>query len=170
MKQIKILTGLVSLLFVPGLLRAQPAQHGSHSHGAALASIAIEGKKGKLTLETPASAIYGFEREAKSKADQMRKDRGLKKLQENIAQIFAFAESAKCELKLEVYEVQQQKSHADVHSEFSFECAEPLKGTELTVSIQKQFPKIKKLQVQVIMDDVQKSQEIVKDGEKIGLQ
>ena len=158
-------TGILLLASISFAQRAAPA----HSHGAAEARIAIQGKKGKIEIEAPASAIYGFEHEAKSKADQARKEKGMNKLDEKIAEIFAFAETLNCKIKKEVSEVQQQKDHADVFVEYLMECDQPLKDSELTVSMQKHFPKIKKLNVQLMVDDVQKAQEVLKDGEKIGL-
>lgn len=169
MKSSVFLLALFTILNISFARAAEESKQKVHSHGAAEARIVIEGKRGKIEFESPTSAIYGFEYEAKTQADKGRKEKAIKLLQDKIADIFSFPAEKKCEFKTEVYEVQQEKTHANLFAEFSFTCAEPLKGAELTVSVQKQFPKIKKLKVDLAADEVQKSKEIEKDGETIGL-
>jgi hypothetical protein len=167
MKSCVFLTAVLSVL-MSSPAWAQGPKQANHNHGAAEARIAIEGKRGRIEFESPTSAIYGFEYEAKTTADKSRKEKAIQLLQDKISDIFSLPSEKKCQYKTEVYEVQQEKNHASLFAEFSVNCAEDLKGSEMVVSIQKTFPKIKKIKIDLLVNDVQKSQTIEKDGESIG--
>lgn len=141
-----------------------------HLHGLATTTMGFDDKKGKIELHVNAEAIYGFEHEATSKKDKTRKEKGLAKLEEKIADMIVFDKSLNCEIKKEIFEVnQERRSHAEVIAEFSVTCAAPVAGTNVEFNFQKAFPRIKTVQVDVIVDSVQKSAEITKNGESLEL-
>jgi len=144
-------------------------EQGAHVHGTAHVSIGFDGKKGKITMESPADSLFGFEHEAKSKKDRQKKDEALKKLEEKISEMIVFDPSLQCEIKKEIFEVNQQRNHSDVDAEFAVTCQGPVAGTSVSFNFQKVFPRFKKVQVDVIADQVQKSLEVKKNGESLDL-
>lgn len=155
------------LLF--SLMAMAHSEHGAHVHGAGKVSLAFDGKKGKLELHAPAEAIYGFEHAAKSQKDKQKKEAGLKKLGEQMSEMVVLDPALKCEIKLDMYEVIEKKNHSDVESEFSIACEQPVAGSTITFNFQKVFPRLKKVEVEVLADQVQKSLEIKKNGETLEL-
>lgn len=143
--------------------------HGAHVHGVGQLSLAFDGMKGKIQLEAPAEALFGFEHDAKSKKDLQRKDAALKKLEEKISEMIVFEESLKCLIKKDIFEVNQTKSHADVEAEFSITCEKSVQGSSIEFHFQKVFPNLKNVKVDVLVNDLQKSIEVKKNGESIGL-
>ena len=143
-------------------------EHSAHVHSAGKVSLAFDGKKGKLEFHAPAETIYGFEHSAKSKKDKQKKDEGLAKL-DSMAEMVVFDPSLKCEVKKEIFEVIEQKSHSDVDAEFSINCEAPVAGSTVTFNFQKVYPRLKKVQVEVLIDQVQKSLEVKKNGDSLEL-
>lgn len=155
------------LLF--SMMALAQSDHGAHVHGAGKVSLAFDGKKGKLEFHAPAEAIYGFEHRAISKKDKQKKDEALKKLGERISEMVVFDPSLKCETKLDMYEVVEKKNHSDVEAEFNITCEAPAAGSVVTFNFQKVFPRLKKVQLEVLVDQVQKSLEVTKNGETLEL-
>lgn len=158
---------LKALLFA--VMAMAHSQQGAHVHGVGKASLAFDGKKGKLEMHAPAEAIYGFEHAAKSQKDKQKKEAGLKKLGEQVAEMIVFDPALKCEIKLDMYEVIEKKNHSDVESEFSIVCEKPVAGSTVTFNFQKVFSRLKKVQVDVLADQVQKSLVVQKNGETLEL-
>ena len=144
-------------------------EHGAHVHGEAQLSIAFDGKKGKIEVHAPAQVIYGFEQEATSKKDKARKEKGLAKLESGISDIVSFDPELKCEIKKDIFEVLQKKNHADIEAEFSVICENAVAGSTVTFNPQKAFSSLKKVKVDLLVDQIQKSIEVTKNGESLEL-
>lgn len=141
----------------------------AHVHGVAKAALAFEGKTGKIEMSLPSSAIYGFEYMPKTAKDKKAKEAGLQKLEDKIAEMFVLDPSLKCEIKKEIFEVDQRENHSDIDAEFRVNCEKSPVGTSVMVNVAKIFPRIKTVQVDVIAEGVQKSQEVKTGGESIEL-
>lgn len=144
-------------------------EHGAHVHGAGEVKMGFDGKKGKIEMEVPADTLFGFEHEAKSKKDKQAKEEALKKLEERISEMIVFDPALKCEIKKEIFEVNQEKSHADVNAEFNVNCQAPVAGSTVSFHFQKVFSRLKKVQVDAIADGVQKSAQVLKNGDSLEL-
>lgn len=156
-------------VFLLSMMVFAAREQGSHVHGRGHVSLAFDGAKGKIQLETPAEAIFGFEHEAKTKADKKKKDEALQKLENKISEMIVFESAAKCEIKKEIIEVNLVKGHADINAEFSVVCQQSVAGTSISFYFQKVFSSLKHVQVDVLVDEVQKSMEVKKNGESLGL-
>lgn len=141
----------------------------SHVHGQGQVNVAIQGKRGQIEFRAPAEALFGFEYEARSKADKRKKDKALKALDEKISEMIVLDENARCQIRKEISEVIQGRKHIDVEVEYIIECEAPLAGTSIEFNFKKVFPRLKKVKVDLIADDVQKSLETTKNGESIEL-
>ncbi|WP_295903089.1 ZrgA family zinc uptake protein [uncultured Bdellovibrio sp.] len=144
-------------------------EQGAHVHGAGKVSMGFDGKKGKIEMEIPADTLFGFEHEARSKKDKQKKEEALKKLEEKISEMIVFDPALKCEIKKEIFEVNQENNHADVDAEFSVTCQAPMAGSSVSFHFSKVFSRLKKVQVDVIADGVQKSAQVLKNGDSLDL-
>lgn len=159
---------MLKTVLISGLLFAA-SDHGAHVHGSADVNMAFDGKKGKIEFHVPADSLFGFEHEAKSKKDKATKEAALKNLSEKINDMIVFDSKLSCEVKMEIYEVIQKKNHADVEAEYGVHCQSPVAGSTITFDLQKVFPRLKKVKVNVLADGVQKSLETSKSGDSLEL-
>lgn len=154
-----------------GFAQTEPAPQPqkAHVHGEGTASLAFDGKKGKLDMSLPAESIMGFEHQAKSAKDRKAKEEALLKLEEKISDMVVLDPSLKCEIKKEIFEVIESKNHSDVDAEFNITCEQPALGSTVKFNFAKVFPRMKKIKVDVIAGEVQKSVEVKKGGESLEL-
>lgn len=144
-------------------------EHGAHLHGYAKVTMGFDGKNGKIEFHAPAGAIYGFEYIAKSAKDKANKEQSLKKLSEKVSEMIQFDHSLKCEINMDMYEVDQKDNHADIDVEYNVKCDKSPADSVVTFNVQKVFPRIKTVKVDVLLGEVQKSQEFKKSGETLEL-
>ncbi len=132
-------------------------EHKSHSHEAGEVSIAFEGTKGKLFLDSSGDTIYGFEHPAKNKIDQKRQKEALDKLEANISTMISFEKKLNCLFSKEKIGIAEASGHSDVEASFAIVCNQDPTGSMLTFNFQKVFPALKEVIVQLLIGDIQKS-------------
>lgn len=157
----------IILLSIMMMAAAQAA--GPHIHGAAQLSLGFDGSKGKIEFRVPGETLFGFEHQAKTKKDRDAKDAALKALNEGISKMIEFNKDLGCEIKMEASQVNQEKDHSDIEVEYSVNCQKPVAGSSITFNFKKGLSRIKKVKVDVIADEVQKSLEVTKNGESLDL-
>jgi hypothetical protein len=86
-----------------------------------------------------------------------------------MSEMVVLDESLRCNIRKEISEVIQGRKHIDVEAEFVIECENPLAGSSIEFNFRKVFPRLKKVKVDLIADDVQKSMETTKNGESVEL-
>ena len=174
-------------------------EHGAHQHGVGTVGVAFEALKGKVEFKIPAESIVGFEHEAKKDSDKKKQAEALAKFESKISEMLVFDTSLKCVYIKEKIEVLREENHDDhkdgeknekqlsgkakknkhqhhnhaAHSDFvalyNVNCEKSPAGTDLTVKIHSQFKKVKKLELQLIVDNLQKAQTITKDNTIVSL-
>ena len=159
-------------------------EHGAHQHGVGTVGLAFEANKGKLEFKIPAESIIGFEHEAKKESDIKKQTEALAKFESKINEMIVFDSTLKCTLtkeKVEIVreqEVKEDKSHkhkhthgahSDFEARYDVGCEKSPAGTDLTIKIHSQFKKIKKIELQIILDNLQKAQTVTKDGVVVSL-
>lgn len=136
----------------------QHREHGAHAHGAGSLGIAFEGANGNIEFKIPGESIIGFEHTAKTDKDKKQRDEALGKLETQISAMLVFDSTLNCKItKEKIAVIAESKKHSDVVASFKVVCDKSPLGTEIYFNFQKQFPKIKALEVQVIADNLQKS-------------
>ena len=167
--KINLLSGI--LFLVQSLNASEHRHQGSHEHGAGKIGIAFEGANGKMDFRIPSESIFGFEHEAKSAKHRAAQKSGLTKLEKNISQMVAFEPSLQCVISTDKIEIVKEKSgsHSDTAAAYSIKCAKSPAGSAITFSFQKEFPKIKDLDVEVVVDSLQKSIEVKESGVRLEL-
>ncbi len=92
---------MATMVMVPSLVVAdehEPRHHDAHEHGAAVLSIAQQGKEFELLLHSPAFNIVGFEHHPNSDHERALVNDAMQTLNQGEA-LFSFPSSAKCELE-----------------------------------------------------------------------
>lgn len=152
-----------SLLIANSSLAQKHHHHSekSHVHGSAKVSLAFEGTKGKLEFESPAESTVGFEHKARTEADQKKVAATLDLIKNKITEMVLFDPELKCVWKpLEVKINIENDSHSETHAEFDINCEKSPVASKIDFHFTKIFPKLKKVDVQVLVDDKQKSLQV----------
>ena len=144
-------------------------QHGAHSHGSAELGIAFDGLGGTVELKIPNNDFLGFEHEAKSAEDKKKTEDAFKKLENSFSEIVVFDSSTQCEAKKQKIEIVRDGSHSESVASFLVTCQKTILGTKIAFNLQKFFPRLRNLNVQVLAGDLQKSLKVKKSGEVIEL-
>ncbi len=160
---------MTSLVFVANAKEQKShREHGAHAHGAGSLGMAFEGTTGRIDFKMPGESVIGFEYVAKSAKDKSKRDAALLILEKSIAEMIVFESSLNCRFTKEKIEIiAESAKHSSVAASFKIDCAKSPVGTEIVFNFQKQFPKIKDLDVEVVADTVQKSVEVKKNNTKL---
>lgn len=159
---------MFKVLLIAMISGAAPVQT-AHVHGEAKVSIAFDGLKGKIEVHAPGESIFGFEHEARSKKDIRAKDKSMAKLEENISEMVKFSADSGCEIKKDIFEVNQMKGHSELTAEFSVACSASPAGSSIVFNFKKSFPGMKKVKVDFLMGELQKSLQVLADGDSLEL-
>lgn len=165
----KVMLISIAALSLTANAQAQTKESKAHVHGAAQVSMGFDGSKGKIEFMAPAETVFGFEHQARSKKDREVKDKGMQVLSDKMSEMIVFDKELACEIKMEASQVNQEKDHADVEAEYAVICQKPVAGSTITFNFKNGFSRIKKVKVDVIADEVQKSLEVKKNGESLDL-
>ncbi len=157
------------IILVSFCAQAGKHQHKAHAHGAAKIGIAFEGLSGKITFESPGESIFGFEYAAKTEVDKKKQAAALSQLENEISQIVVFENQLKCVFSKESIAVKQDGKHSELEASFTVTCEKDLANTSLIMNVQKTFPKLKNVDVQILVGEIQKSLAANKNGVKIEL-
>jgi hypothetical protein len=145
-------------------------EHGTHVHGSAEMSIAFDGNKGQIDFKSPSDSTVGFEHKPGKNADKKKIEDTFKKIETNIANMIIFDSALKCQFTKEKIETAYESdTHSDTVINYKVLCAKSPVGSTLTFNFQKYFPALKDIDAQVLIDSLQKSVEIRKDGTKLEL-
>ncbi len=148
---------LLSLMaFVPAGAKSQKTQK-AHVHGKAELSLAFDQEKGSLQFETPAFAIVGFEHSVKSEVDRKKVQMGIDEFEKQVSKMIHFEEGLRCRFEKEKVQVQSDEhQHSDFVAIYNLHCTRSPLGTSIRFDFKK-FPKLEKVEVTILVGDLQKS-------------
>lgn len=141
--------------------------HGAHQHGAVSMGLAFDGLVGQLEIKFPSESLFGFEREAKSEKDKKIVTEAISRLEKNISQMLILSESLGCRFEkqtIEIKKASEKSNHSDTEALFKITCEKSPKETTLNFRFHSAFSRIKTIDAQVVVDDVQKSIKIENDN------
>lgn len=147
------------------------SEHGGHRHahvhGAAKLEVAVDGADIQLHLESPLEGVLGFEHapandKERAAVAQMRKTLA------NGGALFAPTTAAQCKFvegKLDAPLLEAGPAgkkgphavHGDLAADFRFTCAQPAKLTGVEVRLFEVFPKMRRIDAQVVSGKGQKA-------------
>lgn len=158
-------------VFLAALLMAVPASaqdhghaHHAHRHGAADLEVAVEGGEIHLRLASPLESLLGFEHAPRN--DQERAAvAAMRQTLADAGRLFAPTAAAQCILKsaeinapaLDAKSASAKEQHADLTAEFRLICAQPAKLTGMEVRLFQSFPKMRRIDAQVVSGKGQKA-------------
>ena len=164
----KFIPALALLLISSPVLAQDHHGHGhAHVHGVAKLEVAVEGADINLHLESPLEGVLGFEH-----APGNDKERAIvaqmRKTMANGGALFAPTTAAQCkfvESKLEAPVLEARPAgkpdahaaHGDLDADFRFTCAQPAKLTGVEVRLFEAFPKLRRIDAQVVSGKGQKA-------------
>ncbi len=159
------------LVVVSSFASAQHREHKAHKHGAGKFEMAFQGANGQIDIEAPSEGLYGFEYVPNTDDDKRKQHDALSLLETNISDMIKFDPELKCEISKIKIEVDQHEGgkHSDIDASFKVICQKSPLGTTFVFNIQKTFPKLKDVKIDVVVDDLQKSFVANKDGSKLVL-
>ena len=170
--------GGMAAVLVVGASIASGASQRVHVHGVGHINIVVEGKQATVEFLAPAEGLYGFEHQARTKAEQEKRDAALARLQEKISTMVVFEADRGCQFTTKKIAVEedmedehehgkgtektQKKSgeHSEVHAEFTVTCEKPLAGSQVRFGVAKIFPTIKTVHVQALSEAGQTGVEV----------
>lgn len=160
----------VVLLFSFSLIKTQ-AHTNAHVHGVGDISIAFDATQGKLEFESPADSTVGFEHNPKNLEQKKKLADTLELLKTKMTDMVVFDRELKCAFtsKIADFEIEKGSNHASTRAHFDIVCAKSPKGSTLGLKFTHLFPKLKKVTVQILVDDLQKSVTVDKDSISVDL-
>lgn len=168
MKYIIFLFTIASVQFVHAHGKSH-REHKAHSHGVGQMGIAFEGAKGEIDFDIPGESVIGFEHKATKKADIKKTEDAIRLLTTKISEMVVFDAALKCVITPNDIKIVHEGQHSEVEARFSVQCEKTPASTDITFNFQKVFKRIKKVEVQVVADTLQKAATIQNDGAKITL-
>src|SRR6267143_1665197 len=89
--------GLMAAALVIWTSTSSGASQRAHVHGVGHMNIVVEGTQATVEFLAPAEGLYGFEHQARTKAEQDKRDAALARLQENISTMVVFEADRGCQ-------------------------------------------------------------------------
>ncbi|MDJ0740014.1 MAG: DUF2796 domain-containing protein [Gammaproteobacteria bacterium] len=145
-------------------------QHGAHVHGQATLSIAIDGARVEVALESPAANLFGFEHRPKTAADKAAVAAATQVLGDG-ERLFRFDAGAGCRLVDAEIEssmlgsdshqhhhdgdAHADDTHADVAAHYRFDCSDASRIREVGVELFAHFERLERLDVQFVTSESQ---------------
>lgn len=149
----KVLPALAVLVFSAP---AYADEHHAHQHGVAKLEVAVEGGSLSLHLESPLEGVLGFEHAPRNDQERAVVAEMRKKLADG-GKLFAPTTAAQCTLKSVQIEAPTldakpvtSEAHGDLDADFLFTCAQPTKLTGLEVRLTQAFPKLRRIDAEVV--------------------
>lgn len=148
---------------------AEHREHAAHVHGSGNLGIAFDGGIGKIDFKIPSESILGFEHSAKSEKDKKTMKEELEKLESKFSEMVVFESSLNCQFSKEKVDVINHGKHSETVANFTVNCSKSPEGTKIVFNFQKFFPRIKDLDVLVLVGSQQRSIEAKQSGTIIEL-
>lgn len=135
-------------------LKALGSSLDAHVHGYVNLDIAVDKKELLIMLKTPAESFLGFEYKAKTlkekqKLEEVRKS-WLKDLKVNLGEV-ALKNCTQKDSKWK--QVFMGENHSQIEAEAYFSCKKLLSGKTLLISFKRDYKRIQKINLQVILDN-----------------
>lgn len=160
-----------AFLFAVAFAKSEHHEHGAHVHGRGELSVAFDGAKGTIEFRAPGESVVGFEHEAKSAKDKARVAEAFGKLEKRAGEVVKFEASLKCVVTKDKIEAQKDDDgpYATIVASYAVTCEKSPKGSKVTFAPATVFPKLKDVDVTLLIDDLQKSAEAGPKGVDVQL-
>jgi len=153
---------IVSMFFSLIINASESNNIKAHSHGVAKIELAVDQKQLSISFEAPADSILGFEHQPKTQDEKALVENKKNNWKEEYKEIFHADFLSGCKLENSNWELKSHgKSHREIEASVLFSCNTILSGKILKISLIKKYPKVEKLNWEILRTDgsVQKGQE-----------
>jgi hypothetical protein len=163
---------LLSILILSTTIAgAKAGEHslGAHEHGSIKMGLAVEKNTAELDLDGPAESFIGFEYLPHTEKDKQTLEKAKNLWEKNLLSVVSFnkalgckvseasfkqiideKETAEAQAKIKDKSKKESGVHSDIEAKAKVTCAKNLAGSELQISLLKNFARIKKLKVEVL--------------------
>jgi hypothetical protein len=140
-------------------------QH-THEHGAAKVAVAVDGNVVTITAEIPGDGVFGFEHAPRNDKEKAAVASATDTLRNKPDSLFVFDAALACKAtgvsvksSLEAHAESHEKdgeqdhdedAHADVDADYTFTCKSAPGGTKLRLGLLAVFPRVKRVDLQVL--------------------
>ena len=147
---------LLALIALPHQLYA----HQAHSHTDGRASLALDKAEGVFDLELPATALIDFEHKPKNPVQKIKLQKALQTLESSTSEVLVIDSAFGCSIsksKAEVLYSGKNDSLSEFKLSSQLKCLKMPSLSAIKLKILKKYPKLDKIEVQVLLGDLQKS-------------
>lgn len=146
---------LAALILISGSLIANEKHHSkkslsAHEHGSVKLAIGVDNNVMEVDFDGPSESFVGFEYAPKTAKEKAKFEETKTLWEKNLLTILTPAAGLDCKITEASFSQEVEGSHAEIEAKAKVTCAKNLAGTELKVSLLKVFPKIKKLNAEII--------------------
>ena len=171
---------ILSVLLATSLASASEHSLGAHEHGTLKLGMAVEKNSVDIDLDGPTESFISFEYLPKTEKEKkvfnnvknlwekhflelvtFDKKLNCKISEANFKQIIDQKETAEAQAMIKDAKKKEEGVHSDIEAKAKISCSGDIAGTNVQISLKKQFKNIKKLTVEVISNET-KSVEITK--------
>ncbi len=123
-----------------------------HVHGEVKLSVVISDDKKEisLNLEAPMESILGFEHAPKSPEEKRLYEQAKKIWMQDFLQVMSIDQNFQCNINNVKFEHALEDSHGSIQAEANLQCKKVLQNAMMSVKLIKQFPKIKKIHMEIL--------------------
>lgn len=160
---------LSTLLIFSFSFSASAKKSKAHVHGAAKLSLAIDSNhQGEMILEGSGEVLVGFESKPKNMQQEKALQDAQEKLKDKISELVLLPPSSQCQIQQKSFAIEYQGHHSDFKSTYQIQCQSSLSGA-VEFLFSQNFPRMKKLSVEIITDQIQKQFEATSKKTKLEL-
>lgn len=143
---------LAALVVMSGALGANEKHHSlsAHEHGSVKLAIAVENNVMEVDFDGPSESFIGFEHAPKTAKEKATYESAKTLWEKNLLTVLTPAAGLDCKISEASFAQEIEGSHAEIEAKAKVTCAKNLAGTELKVGLLKAFPKVKKLNAEII--------------------
>lgn len=140
-----------------------------HEHGVGELYIGISGNKMAAIMSVPAETIVGFEYEPKKEKDIQEQQKKIADLEKNFFAMVNLDADYKCEKEKASTEVKREGNHGELTLNASATCVRPITTGKLSLKFKDFYPKLKKLNINLVTEKKAQTFGIVKGQGEIDL-
>ncbi len=140
-----------------------------HEHGVGELYLGISGNKIAAMMTVPAETIVGFEYEPKSDKDIKEQQKKIKELEKNFFEMVTIGFEYKCQKEKAETQLKREGNHGELSLNATASCVRPITTGKLFLKFKDFYPKLKKLNINLVTDKKAQSFGIVKGQGEIDL-
>ena len=129
----------------------------SDDRGGVRVQISFQDKIGKLEWDSPIESLLSFKRDPKNETQRAEQKKMLELLSGKASEMFVFEPALHCKFNKDDLIIKNEANLRNVQASFHIQCDESPLGSNLRIRAQKTFPKLKQINLILLLDHLQKT-------------